>query len=78
MRLGLAEEEHALPITTAPTLYIFTNIDQLDVDGVAVLSAFLVVLAESSGPVSVAATLSVPIWTQDCLSPGCWTISRRR
>lgn len=58
MRLGLAEEEHALPITTAPTLHIFTNIDQLDVDGVAVLCAFLVVLAESSGPVSVAATLS--------------------
>ncbi|MBG6058109.1 hypothetical protein RCH16_001655 [Cryobacterium sp. MP_M5] len=55
---GLAEEEHALELTSAPTLHIFTNIDQLDVDGVAALSAFLVILAEQTGPVSVAATLS--------------------
>lgn len=41
-----------------PTLYLFTNIDRLSIDGVASLNAFLVALAASDRPVSIAATVS--------------------
>lgn len=44
--------------TTGPTLYVFTNIDRLSIDGVACLSAFLTALAAGGRPFSIAATVS--------------------
>jgi transcriptional regulator of acetoin/glycerol metabolism len=52
------EAEDGLARTTDPTLYIFTNIDRLSIDGVAGLNAFLLAIAASDRPVSVAATVS--------------------
>ena len=52
------DAEEALEATAVPTLYIFRNIDELSTDGVERLNAFLLALADSDRPVSVAATLS--------------------
>ena len=50
--------EATLGGVTERTLYIISNINRLDDDGVAVLESFLVALAGSDRPVSVAATVS--------------------
>lgn len=52
------DAEAALEATNRPTLYIFRNIDELSTDGVEELNKFLLALADSDRPVSVAATLS--------------------
>lgn len=52
------DAEAALEATSRPTLYIFRNIDELSTDGVEELNKFLLALADSDRPVSVAATLS--------------------
>jgi len=52
------DAEAALEATSRPTLYIFRNIDELSTAGVEELNKFLLALADSDRPVSVAATLS--------------------
>jgi transcriptional regulator of acetoin/glycerol metabolism len=52
------DAEQALENTTAPTLYIFRNIDALSTDGAERLNEFLLALADSERPAYVAATLS--------------------
>jgi transcriptional regulator of acetoin/glycerol metabolism len=59
--LNLGRIHHAadgLASATDPTLYVFTNIDRLSIDGVACLGAFLTALAASDRSVSIAATVS--------------------
>jgi transcriptional regulator of acetoin/glycerol metabolism len=55
---GFRDALEGLNATTEPTLYIFTNIEKLSTDGVACLNDFLIAVAASGRPVSVAATVS--------------------
>ena len=54
----LHAEEAAGAAVTERTLYIVSNINRLDAEGVAVFDSFLAALAGSGRPVSVAATVS--------------------
>lgn len=45
-------------VTSFPTLFVFTSIDQLSADGAADLDALLLALSESSSPIRIAATVS--------------------
>jgi transcriptional regulator of acetoin/glycerol metabolism len=52
------DAEVALGVATAPTLYIFRDLDELTTDGVERLGAFMLSAAETDSPVIVAATVS--------------------
>ncbi|TFD75259.1 GAF domain-containing protein [Cryobacterium sp. Sr8] len=54
----IRDAERALADTVDPTLFLFTNIDRLSIDGVVVLNDFLVGLAASDRPIFIAATVS--------------------
>jgi transcriptional regulator of acetoin/glycerol metabolism len=54
----IRDAERALADTVDPTLFLFTNIDRLSIDGVVGLNDFLVGLAASDRPISIAATVS--------------------
>ncbi len=54
----MRDAERALAETNESTLYLFTNIDKLSIDGVVGLNDFLVALAADDRPISIAATVS--------------------
>lgn len=54
----MRDAEKTLAKTNEPTLYLFTNIDKLSIDGVVGLNDFLVALAVGDRPISIAATVS--------------------
>jgi len=54
----MREAEVALAEAIEPTLFLFTNIDKLSIDGVDDLNDFLVALAADDRPISIAATVS--------------------